>query len=243
MPTTIQTPADASAEVFGETEPQLVANEESSQSNRMATRAKGLRPVSDTDLGTRANTAWSESGWWREKHDILAGRWSTLDMWARLVLALSAALSAVSLLGTNPVVTGTLAVITAIISAVNAALDPATRAQRHRQAARDFRHAERRLGALVGTVRSETGTAYVGDAKDGYYIQQELTDAERAALGERLLQFEDELEAVLDAAPPVNRIVGDTPRTALGLRRLQRRLQRQIMADKMREEMYEMSRQ
>lgn len=205
---------------------------------------RGLVPANDWDLRARAEGAFSGAWWWYEKHDVLAGRWATLDTWARLVLALTASLSAVSLLADDPLVTGVLAVTTAVFSAINAALDPASRASAHHQAARDFRHVERRLGTLLGTVHSLTGTGYDPDRSDPYY-QIELTPSDRALLGAQLLGLEDDLEAVQDAAPQINRLVGEkanaVPRTAWGMRRLRRHLEHQREANRIRAEAYELA--
>ncbi|KAB7746572.1 hypothetical protein GA707_03555 [Nostocoides sp. F2B08] len=198
-------------------------------------------PTTDWDLKARVHGAWANAWWWNEKHDILAGRWATLDTWARLVLALTASLSAVSLLSDNPIATGIFAVATAIFSAINAALDPAARAANHRRASRDFRHAERRLGTMLGAISSMTETAY--DPSAERYVQLELTSDDRAYFGEQLLRLEDDLETVQDAAPPINRLTGEqtntVPKTSWGMRRLQRRLQRQKEASRMYSEVYQ----
>lgn len=218
--------------------------DQSPKAGQAAGPTRGLTPTTDWDLRARADAAWGSAWWWNEKHDVLAGRWATLDTWARLILALTASLSAVSLLADYPLASGVLAVTTAIFSAINAALDPATRASSHRQASRDFRHVERRLGALLGTVNSLTETGYDPARQDPYY-QMELAPSERVSLGEQLLRLEDDLEAVQDVAPQINRLVGEeanvAPRTAWGMRRLRRRLERQVEASRIRTEVYQLS--
>jgi hypothetical protein len=89
-----------------------------------------------------------------------------------------------------------------------------------------------------------TETGYDPARQDPYY-QMELAPSERASLGEQLLRLEDDLEAVQDVAPQINRLVGEeanvAPRTAWGMRRLRRRLERQVEASRIRTEVYQLS--
>ena len=73
-----------------------------------------------------------------------------LDLWARLILALVAALSAISLLHEEQQLALVFALATAVFSAINAALDPANRSKADRTAGYSYRHVERSAGALLG---------------------------------------------------------------------------------------------
>jgi hypothetical protein len=75
-----------------------------------------LRKALQDDLGYAQDRA--------ETHDVRAGRWDFVSSSTRLVVALSAAVSSISLLADNTTVTLTFSLLTAIISALNAAFNP-----------------------------------------------------------------------------------------------------------------------
>lgn len=194
-------------------------------------RATGLPPANVGDLLERAGQVYQASGGWNDRQDVLGGRWSTVDIWARLILAVTASLSAVSLLGSSPVATGVFAVTTAVVSAANAALDPAGRAAQHRRAAREFRHVLRRSVELQQFAQPEPGREDI--ARDDPKVF--------ASLGNVLVQLENDMDAALDAAPPLNRLLRwtGTPRTRWGVRRLERQYARQVQAERIRMYMFE----
>src|SRR5690606_21413081 len=88
---------------------------------------RGLLPGNTSDLYERAYALWSTVWASNDRHSVTASRWGLLDTWARLVLALIAALSAVTLISEQPNTALGFAIATAVFSAINAALDPAAR--------------------------------------------------------------------------------------------------------------------
>lgn len=199
-------------------------------------------PASAEDFLVRAEQVGQAASSLEESHGVLASRWDFLDTWARMTVALAAALSALSLFQAEAALTAVLAVSTAIGSALNAALDPARRSSMHRASQRRFRQIERSSGKLyesayARSIRSHDGAGdnavpnrrlhYQG--ADAYYF--ELSCAVLTELGALLIQTENMLEAAEDGAPPLNRFIGQntdgTPRTRFGLWQLKRQLELQ----------------
>lgn len=197
---------------------------------------RGLPPGSGSELYDRAYWLWDEAWNYNERHDLIAGRWALLDIWARLILAVVAALSAITLLQEQAQLALVFALVTAVLSAVNAALEPSTRSRAARLASHSFRHIERSAGQLLGAVRARRGTAFVGTSEQGRYIQVEPSPAELREFGDRLVALEAEVDEVLDKAPPINRLRSSRPRyphTRWGVRRMRGRLARQKEVDEL----------
>lgn len=157
---------------------------------------------------------------------MLASRWSVLDTWIRLILAVVAAVSAITLLQEQPQLALAFALTTALLSAVNPALDPASRSKEHRAVSYGLRHVERNAGQLLGLVHSKLDTRLDGPPGHESYTRGTLTDTDLAAYGKRLVDLETDADELLDKAPPLNRLRSSEfryPRTEAGFSRLKRR--------------------
>lgn len=185
-------------------------------------KGTGLPPTTGQELRQRARAAFDSAWSSGERHIVLASRWDAVDTWARLLVALAASLSALSLVASNEVLTAVFAFATAICSALNAAWDPAQRVARHRRAARAYAHVERPLGAMCQTVDDP-------EKHNGGWFEE---------LSATLVACEDALELAEDQSPPLNRLRTydpyGAPLTAWGLRRLESMHKRRVEAAKIR---------
>lgn len=168
-----------------------------------------LPPADAQELGARADDTWRYASRASAWHDDRASRWDVADTWGRLLVAVAASLSALSLVASNATATAVLAITTAVVSALNSALDPADKFARHRRAAKEYRPIARDLAALRAEVAARPPTGPELTALNGAY--QELVAS---------------LDAVDDTAPAIGRrrTADLTPRTRWGLERLRRRL-------------------
>jgi hypothetical protein len=128
-----------------------------------------------------------------ETHDVRAGRWDFVSSSTRLVVALSAAVSSISLLADNTTVTLTFSLLTAIISALNAAFNPPDAATHHRQSAKEYSAIVRRLDLLWRRVPCTSAPS---------------ADTEAVTKREYSLFLEERsrLEVADDRAPAINRV-------------------------------------
>lgn len=200
-----------------------------------------LMPVNGDELVPMVEGYYRYAWWTNERYQVLASRWALLDSWLRLVVALAAALSALSLFADNAEVTAVFAVVTAVVSALNAAWNPAERAKTHRVAAQRYGHMERPFGSMLSALHSRLRTVYgrhrTIDPDNGQvtqrveYFQRELTKSELERYWTELNALVDKLEKIDDEAPPLNRLFATpedgVPRTRLGVWREKRRMRRQ----------------
>lgn len=202
---------------------------------------QGHRPRNAWHLKARSDAGYGRSSYAGEWHDLRANRWSLVDTYGRLLVALAAALSALSLISSNGTATAVLAVTTAVCSALNAALSPAQRSAGHRAAARDYRHCSRLFGGLCDAVGADTEVRYEslpglgsnGNIQElGMYLAGDLPPQDLERYGDDLLQYERLLEKVEDASPPIARLLArspdGTPRSAFGMRAFERQAQRRV---------------
>lgn len=162
-----------------------------------------LKPLSQNELAQ----AIDEDYWYtREKadaHDIRAGRWDVVAKWARLVVALTAAVSTIALIADNVALTMAFSITTAIIAAINAAFNPPDTSAKHRQATKEYVLLARRLSLLSRSVRrswsprgsplAETDLAPVDQVFRQYRLDLEQAD-ERAPALNRLRRAREESE-------------------------------------------------
>lgn len=215
---------------------------------RGATPRSAIAPRTAWQLEYRTKSDYSYVAFAADWHDLRSNRWAVVDTWIRLVVAVSASFSALSLFAQNAIATGILATATALVSALNAAVDPSQRATRHRKAAKDYRHHIRLLSGLVGNIDSILETKYqaqlhtdptTGEVRDeGYYYQGEMSEQDRIALTDELMALEDGLETVDDASPPISRLLArrpdGVPLTKLGLWRYEALAKRTLAYQKLR---------
>jgi len=150
----------------------------------------------------------------QHRHELRASRWSLFAAWTRLVVALAATLSTISVLAENDMAALGFSLSTAIMTALNAAFTPSTAESAHRAAAKGFARCFVRLDELLYTLDA-------GDAPDLCQLTKEL------------LKIEAQIESVAETAPPDNCYRGkaarvrqrsDTPTTIRALVRYRRRL-------------------
>ena len=160
-----------------------------------------------------ASQVWEQ----KSRHEVIAGRWSVVGGWTRLVVALAASLSTVSVLSKNETAAIVFSVSTAVISALNAAYSPADTAKAHHAAASRFARSWRRLDDMLYVFDSnDDGTIYIADTPytpdgepydAGYYATGfRLTREDLGPLTRQLADIQAEIEATQDAAPPLNQL-------------------------------------
>jgi hypothetical protein len=201
-----------------------------------------MAPRTPWQLRYRAHYDYDWAAYAADWHDLRASRWTLADTWLRLIVAVAASFSALSLFAESPAITGAFAVATALVSALNAAVDPPQRAIRNRKAATDYRHLTRVFSTLCGNIDAILETRYIqrwiADPKtglpcdQGYYADGEMSPSEQADLAGELMNFEDALETVDDSAPPIGRLLARTPDgaplTRFGLWRYRARAKRAL---------------
>jgi hypothetical protein len=178
-----------------------------------------LRPRTPEALAKRAKAVACKVRERQTRHELRASRWSLFAAWTRLIVALAATLSTISVFTENEMAALGFSLSTAIMTALNAAFTPSTAESAHRAAAKGFSRCFARLDELLYTL--EPG----GD-------DSKLTKAELCQLSQELVRIEAQIESVSEAAPPDNcyrkparlRHRGDTPTTARALLRYRRTL-------------------
>lgn len=141
-------------------------------------------------------------------HEVRAARWDVLAAWARLIVALSAAVSSISLLADNTVVTTAFSVLTAVVAGLNAAFNPSDSASQHRRAAKEYQLIRRRLDLLWRQIRPE-------GPDDGpshrYSTGPTFQEEDLGSLFEIFLDYRAQIEAADERAPAINRLSRDRP--------------------------------
>lgn len=121
------------------------------------------------------------------QHSRQAGKWDVLASWLRVVVTLTASVSALSVFADSKVMAAVFATITALVSAVNAGFNPPERAKAHRDAARAYGHLMRPLYLLWYTLSSSTEIALKRYTK----------------LWAEFLELEQQLERINEGAPAI----------------------------------------
>jgi hypothetical protein len=190
----------------------------------------------------------------RGRHEVLAGRWSFVAGWTRLIVALAASLSTISVLANDEVAALVFSLSTAVVAALNAAFDPADAAKAHRTAAAAFSHAFRELDDMLYVFDgSQEGTKYVARTEydsdgqpyeAGYYVPTStLLDEDLDQLWSRFMESKAVIESAEETSP-INRLraprvsVFQTevlPETYWGLWRYKRALHYAARANEYRE--------
>jgi hypothetical protein len=182
-----------------------------------------------------------------------------VDTWAKLIVALGAALSTVAILANNEVFSIFFAVSTAIVSALNAALSPPDVSSAHDRAARDYGRPLRHLGEMFYAldsrkkvvyepqeVASEGGTYDAGQWVDHYTVESDLLDE----LWKDFSRTKNEIDEIEQRAPALNRLRryhgrfadNQDPETYWEFRRFKRALKYQTKAAQFRKKAWEASR-
>lgn len=164
-------------------------------------RLPSLVPSSFREMNARAQGVYFLVDQARRAHEARTLRWSQVSTWTKLIVAVVAAVSAVSLIADNATLTAVLAITTAVASAISAAVDPARRASEHTRAARDLRREERiaqQLGLVTSDLDENEATLDPGDQR----TQQLLST---------LVRLEEAVDSTRDQAPFVGRLNGDDP--------------------------------
>jgi hypothetical protein len=178
-----------------------------------------LRPRTPEALTKRAKAVAFRVREQQTRHELRASRWSLFAAWSRLIVALAATLSTISVLADDEMAALAFSLSTAIMTALNAAFTPSTAESAHRAAAKGFSRCFARLDELLYTLDS-------GDD------DSKLTKAELCRLSQELVRIEAQIESVVEAAPPDNcyrkpdrmRHRSDTPTTIRALLRYRRTL-------------------
>ncbi len=175
-----------------------------------------LKPLSQNQLADAIETDFRYTREKADAHDIRAGRWDVVAKWARLVVALTAAVSAISLIADNAALTMAFSITTAIIAAINAAFNPPDTSAKHRQAAKEYVLLARRLGLLS---RRVTRSLPAGST---------LPETDLAPVYQVYMQYRLDLEQADERAPALNTLrrakEDSEPTSWWGLWRFKRRL-------------------
>ena len=81
-----------------------------------------LKPLDPRELADAIQADFHYSRVRAAIHDVRAGRWDLTARWARFAVAMTAAISTLSLIADNIVITTVFSIVTAFIAAVNAAI-------------------------------------------------------------------------------------------------------------------------
>jgi hypothetical protein len=121
------------------------------------------------------------------EQSMRAGRWDLLASWLRVIVTLTASVSALSVFADSKVMAAVFATITALVSAVNAGFNPPERAKAHRDAARAYGHLMRPLYLLWYKL----------------YSSAEISPEKYSELWTSFLELEQQVERINESAPPV----------------------------------------
>lgn len=185
-----------------------------------------LAPKNPSELLGQVQMLHSATSDVATRHQVIGSRWDVVDSWGRLVTALAASLSALTLFADNKAATATFAIAAAVVASLNAAWTPADRAERHRKTYKDYVALERPLAELGFLLHDRTDTLY--DPTSGEYYATGMTTAELGDAWEKFQSCNAQLETIMRNAPVLNRVLGGdgTPRTAWGMKRLRKRVGR-----------------
>lgn len=154
-----------------------------------------LKPLSMETLDSAVQADFDLIKELSEAHSVLASRWDVLAKWARLVVALTAALSAVSLVGDNDEITNIFSILTALIAAMNAAFNPPETSAKHRLSAKEFLLLSRKLELLWRRIEPYRWTATPC-----------YDDVDLKVLYDRYLELRADVEQAIERAPAINRL-------------------------------------
>ncbi len=161
---------------------------------RSRTRRRAPRTKIDVTLPGDRNSAelvigqeYSNVGELDYEQSMRAGRWDLLASWLRVIVTLTASVSALSVFADSKVMAAVFATITALVSAVNAGFNPSERAKAHRDAARAYGHLMRPLYLLWYKLSSST----------------EISLERYSELWASFLELEQQVERVNESAPAV----------------------------------------
>jgi hypothetical protein len=152
--------------------------------------------------------------------------------WAKLIVALGASFSTVSIFADNRTASVVFALATAIISAVNAAYSPENTAKAHRLATNQYNKVRRPLNELAWNIPTHPGA--------------HVTDSEMKALWQVFSSSKDLYDKVHASAPTVSRSLPDQgevwqralPRSRWGLWRYERALRIQEAGRRLQRDAY-----
>lgn len=119
------------------------------------------------------------------EHSKRAGRWDVLASWLRVIVTLTASVSALSVFADSKVMAAVFATITALVSAVNAGFNPTEKAKANRDAARAYGHLMRPLYLLWYTLSSST----------------KISPGRYSKLWANFLELEQQVERINESAP------------------------------------------
>lgn len=121
------------------------------------------------------------------EHSRRAGRWDLVASWLRVIVTLTASVSALSVFADSKVMAAVFATITALVSAVNAGFNPPEKAKANRDAARAYGHLMRPLYLLWYTLSSSTA----------------ISPGRYSKLWTNFLELEQQVERINESAPAV----------------------------------------
>ena len=135
-----------------------------------------------------------------DEHTWRAANWDTLASWLRMIVTLTAGISALSVFADNNMVAAIFASITALVAAVNAGFNPPEKAKLHRDAARGYGRSVRPLHELLhalDTPRTAGKRAHEGHVSttDGIIRAEKLP-----AAWEDFLLHQEQIERIEESA-------------------------------------------
>lgn len=154
-----------------------------------------LKPLSMSSLQEAVQDDFNLVKETSEAHSILASWWDVVAKWTRLVVAFTAALSAVSLVADNAISTTTFTVLTALIAALNAAFNPPETSAKHRLSAKEYHLISRRFELLWRKVNEY-----------GWGDEVKLDDHDLKVFYEHYLSHRSEIEQATERAPAINQL-------------------------------------
>jgi hypothetical protein len=180
------------------------------------------RPNDPGSASEQISTEYQNVEYRTDEHSWRAGNWDTLASWLRVIVTLTAGVSALSVFADSQIMAAIFAAITALVSAVNAGFNPPEKAKAHRDAARAYGHLERPLAELLYVLDEGRITEYVpqtghdlntGMTYDaGYYrtMQVKIPSERLSEVWTNFLKLRERIESIDESAPTL-RLQRHTP--------------------------------
>jgi hypothetical protein len=200
--------------------------------NRATAAEIELKPLEAPELAEAIAADFRYSRERAELHEVRAGRWDLTARWARFIVAMTAAISTLSLIADNIIVTTIFSIITAVIAAINAAFDPSATSALHRQSAKEYQLLSRKLGWLSRRL----------DPYATPFSKKQIDTSDLETIYRTYLEHRIEVDAANERAPAINRLRKDReqidgpPRLSWWM--LHRAKRQGKLQRKMREEFY-----
>jgi hypothetical protein len=171
------------------------------------------RPHTADAIHRQLYADWQDVEWRADCHDVRAARWDFVSSITKMTLAVTAAVSALTVVADSLGWATFFAIVTAFGTALNAGFSPTRKATQHSDSARAYHHLNRPLDELLFLYESCFGieylpqTGYANDEYYGYYdsryyrITQTPSPSDLTKIWDGLKDVRQRIESIDEAAP------------------------------------------